>query len=87
MALQDLLGQAWTHSLGDPRAEDESRWRERSLWTHQAEPGAPDRRPPPRSVRMDACHMPRRHFLAIAIGWGTTVAGLLGVILAIRWFG
>jgi len=87
VALQDLLGQAWTHPISDPRAEDESRRRERSLWSHQAEPGAADRRPRPRSGRMEACHMPRRQFLAIVIGWGATVATLLGVILAIRWFG
>jgi hypothetical protein len=85
VALQDLLGQAWM--LHDPRAEDEGRWRERSLWSHQSEPGAVDRRRPLRSGRMDACHMPRRHFLAIAIGWGAVVAALLAVILAIRWLG
>ena len=86
MALQDLLDQAWTHAASDPRAEDESRRRERSLWSHQAEPGPIDRRPPP-SGRMHASHMPRRMFLALALGWGAIVAVLLGVILAIRWFG
>ena len=87
MALQDLLGQAWTHPIIDPRAEDESRRRERSLWSHQAEPGAADRRPPRPSGRMDACHMPRHHFVAVAVGWGAIVVTLLGVVLAIRWFG
>lgn len=87
MALQDLLAQAWTHPVRDPRAEGESRRRERSLWSHQVEPGPVDRRPPPPSGRMDACHMPRRHFLAVAIGWGAVVAALLAVILAIRWLG
>ena len=85
MALQDLLGQEWTHPVRDPRAEDESRRRERSLWSHQAEPGPVDRRPPRPSGRMDACHMPRRHFLAVAMGWGAVVAALLAVIMAIRW--
>lgn len=87
MALQDLLGQAWTHPHGDPGAVDDDRRREQSLWSHQAEPGAIDRRPPPPSDRMQACHMPRRHFLAVAIGWGAFVAALVGVMLGIRWFG
>jgi hypothetical protein len=85
VALQDLLGQAWTHPARDPRAEDESRWRERSLWSHEPAPAELDRRPPP-SGRLQACHMPRRHFLALALGWGAILAALLGVILAIRWF-
>jgi hypothetical protein len=87
VALQDLLDQAWTHAASDPRAEDESRRCERSLWSHQAEPGPVDRRPPPPSGRMRGSHMPRRIFLRLAFGWGAIIAVLLGVILAIRWFG
>jgi hypothetical protein len=87
VALQDLLDQAWTHPISDPRAEGENRRRERSMWSHQAEPGPIDRRPPPPSGRMHASHMPRRMFLGLAFGWGAIVAALLGVILAIRWFG
>ncbi|HEY4922237.1 MAG TPA: hypothetical protein VII40_19200 [Xanthobacteraceae bacterium] len=87
MALQDLLGQAWPHyPLSAPRAADEGRRRERSLWSHHRGHGSPDRRPPP-SGRMRAAHMPRRVFLALVFGRGTIVAALLGVILAIRWLG
>ncbi len=85
MALQDLIGQAWPHSLADPRAVDDDRRRERSLWRHHPEPGPTGQRPPPRSSRLGDCQMPRRVFLAFALGWGTILALLLGIVLAIRW--
>jgi hypothetical protein len=78
------MGQAWLHSFGERNALDEDRRRERAQWVHQPEPIPVDRRPPPPSDRMGACHMPRHHFLAVAIGWGALVAILLGVVLAIR---
>jgi len=63
---------------------DEVRRRERALWVHPSEPIPVDRRPPPPSDRMGACHMPGHHFLAVVIGWGALVAVLLGLVLAIR---
>jgi hypothetical protein len=87
VASQDLLGQAWLHASGDDGVLDESRRRERALWVHQPEPLPADRRRPPPSERMGACHMPRRHFVAVAVGWGALVTALLGVVLALRWLG
>jgi len=87
VALQDLLDQAWPHPLSDPRAADEGRRRERSLWSHHARHGSVGRRPSPRSAQMGAAHMPRRVFVALVFGWGAVVAALLGIALAIRWLG
>jgi hypothetical protein len=87
VASQDLLGQAWPRALGGRDVLDESRRHERPLWVHQPEPVPVDRRPPPPSARMAACHMPRRHFLAVAIAWGALIATLLAVVLAVRWLG
>ena len=86
MASQDLMGRAW-QSLGDRLAIDDDSRRERSLWVHQPEPISVDRRPRPPSDRMGICHMPRHHFLAVAIGWGALVVVLLGAVLAVRWLG
>ena len=86
MALQDLLGQAWLHSGSDPRAADDTRRHERSLWCHPCDPDPADRRPPP-SGRMGASHMPRGVFLALAIGWGVALVVVLGAAIAIRWIG
>jgi len=86
VALQDLLGHAWLHSGSDPRAADDTRRHERSLWCHSCAPGPADRRPPP-SARMGATHMPRAVFLALALGWGGVLAAVLAVVAAIRWMG
>jgi hypothetical protein len=85
VALQDLL-HVWPLSGSDPRAADDRRRRERSMWCHSCEPGPADRRPPP-SGRMSASHMPRGVFLALAFGWGTVLAAVLAVVIAIRWIG
>ena len=84
MALQDLL--AWPHSASDPRAADDIRRHERSLWCHSGDPGPTDRRSPP-SGRIGAAHMPRGVFLALAFGWGTVLAVVLCAAIAIRWIG
>ncbi len=86
MALQDLVGQAWPHSLSDQRATDDGRRREASLW-RVGRAGAARRRPPAPSHHASRAHMPRRVFIAVAIGWAAAVATLLAVVLAARWLG
>jgi hypothetical protein len=85
VALQDLVGRAWPHSSGDHRATGDRRRRETSLWRFHAGAAA-GRRPPP-SGRMRHAHMPRRAFLALALGWAFVVAMLLAAVLAFRWLG
>ncbi len=88
MALQDLIGQAWPHPLSDRRATDDGRRRETSLWrVRRADRSAEGRRPSPPSHRASRAHMPRRVFIAVAIGWAAAVATLLAVVLAARWLG
>jgi hypothetical protein len=86
VASQDLTGQHWLPSFSDQHPLDDNRRRERALWSHQADPVSGQRRAPP-SGRMSSCHMPRRVFLALAIGWGAVVAALLVAVLAMRWLG
>lgn len=87
MALQDLVGPAWPHPLGDHGASDDTCRSESLLWqVRRAGHSAKLRRPAP-SRRASRAHMPRRIFLAVALGWALATAGLLVAILAIRWFG
>jgi hypothetical protein len=86
MALQDDVGQAWLHSLGDERAPDDGRRREAVLWRVHEERSASRRSPAP-SRRASRCHMPRRVFVAVALGWVAAVGTLLALVVAARWMG
>ena len=87
VGLQDFVGQAWPHLLNDPSAADGDIGPEASLWRFRRATGAAVNRPRPPSRRMGRAHMPRIAFLALASGWTLAVASLLGVVLALRWFG
>jgi hypothetical protein len=85
VALQNVVGRTWPAAVSKERASDDRR--EAALWQARRAP-QPEKlcRPAP-SRRAARAHMPRRVFVALALGWGLAVVGLLAAILAIRWLG
>ncbi|HUI97013.1 MAG TPA: hypothetical protein VLX44_14745 [Xanthobacteraceae bacterium] len=84
MALQDFIGQAYPFS---DRAGDHGRRDETSHWQVRGAARNASRRPPAPSRRAARAHMPRRIFLALVLGWGIALAGLLAIVLALRGLG
>ena len=85
--MQHFVDQAWQRFVRHPGAPEGEAGREASLWRFRRTTGAPIERPRPPSRRMARAHMPRAHFLLLAFGWTIAVAGLLGVVLALRSLG
>ena len=83
MRMEQFVDLPWQRIPGEPGGEGAPR--EAALWRFRRPTGAAIERPRPPSRRMARCHMPRRAFLALACGWSFAVAGLLAVVLALRW--
>ena len=85
MTSQELFGQAF--ALSDRRASDDGGRRETARWRVRRAARSDKLRRLAPSRRAARAHMPRRVFVALALGWGLAIVGLLAAILAIRWLG
>jgi hypothetical protein len=85
VAVQDLVGPAWPHPFSDERAPKGRR--AGALWRLRREVRSAKLRLLAPSRRASRAHMPRRIFIALALGWAFAIAMLLAAVLAIRWLG